>query len=189
MQDDTFIPVLERDLVFFDTETTGLELDKEIIEIGYVKARAGTFEVIEEGDIKIKPEHIEAASPEALEINGYDAEEWAREGVSAKEGVQKFLSVTKNALLVGHNLPFDWAHLLVLLQQLGTEPNFFYKGFDTFPMAWLLLRGDPKFVKFSLEELSAHFGIDQGRAHRAIDDARTTYRVFKKLTEMRKEQI
>src|SRR3989338_11614175 len=100
--------VLDRDLVFFDLETTGFELDKEIIEIGYVKASAGTFEWMSEGSIKILPMHIERADKESLRINGYNKEEWDREGISLKEGLQKFLKVTEGTILVAHNLPFDW---------------------------------------------------------------------------------
>ncbi len=170
--------VSERDLVFFDTEMTGVALGQEILEIGFVKAKAGTFEVLAEGDIKILPKHIELAEPAALAINGYDEAEWAKEGVELKVGLEMFLSHTSEAILVGHNLPFDWMHFHKGLLDCGLEPNFFYKGFDTFPIAWSKLRDDPKFIKFSLEELGTHFDIDRGRAHRAIDDARTPYQVF-----------
>lgn len=173
----------DRDLVFFDTETTGLPPSAEIIEIGYVKAKAKTFEFLSEGDIKIKPSRIDLASPEALKINGYSEDEWAREGVGKTEGFTAFLRETKDAMLVGHNLAFDREHLEIELENLGMEPNYFYKGLDTFVLAWLLLRGKPELKKYSLSELAPYYGIDQGRAHRAIDDARTTYYVFKKLLE------
>lgn len=180
-----FIKVDDRDLVFFDTETTGLSLLRhELIEIGYVKVKAKTFEFIEEGDIKIKPSRIESADPRALEVVGYNEAEWAH-GKDIKSALEEFLLHTKDAVLVGHCLPFDWMFLSKALEEKGLNANFFYKGFDTFPLAWLLLKDNSKFEKYSLSELSKHFGIDQGQAHRAIDDARTTYELFKKLVDLK----
>ncbi len=181
---DSKMKVWDRDIVFFDTEFTGFELDKEVIEIGYVKVRAGDLSVIAEGDIKLKPEHIERANPEALLINGYNKEEWERDGVGMKAGIEEFLAQTEGVILAGHNVAMDWLHLHNAMEKKGLKPNFFYKSLDTFSMAWQKLRGNPAFVKFSLEELGNYFGIDRGRAHRAIDDARTTYQVYKKLIEL-----
>lgn len=171
------------DLVFVDLEMTGLDLGKEIIEIGFVKAKARTFEVLLEKDIKIKPVALERADPEALLVNGYDPAEWERDGVSAKEGISEFLEHTENTMLVGHNLLIDWMFLQKTIESLGKAPNYFYKGLDTVSLAWSVLQNEPEMTKFSLEELSRRFGIDEGRKHRAIDDARTTYGAFLKLME------
>lgn len=181
--------VYDRDLIFFDTETTGFELDKEIIEIGFVKAKARTFELIEEGDIKIKPQHLERASAEALAIVGFDPAEWEREGMAQNEGIAEFLKHTADCVLVGHNLPFDWMHVMKEVEECGLTPNFFYKGLDTFAFAWVLLSEKPELSRFSLEQLARHFGIDKGRSHRAIDDARTTYQVFLKLVAAARQGI
>lgn len=186
-QKELEVRVFDRDIVFFDTETTGLLPSAEIIEIGFVKVKAHTFEIIEEGDIKLKPAHIERASAESLAIVGYDEEEWNREGVDRKEGLEMFLKHTDGAMLAGHNTVFDRQHVESELEEHGLQPNFFYKSLDTFVMAWSLLGEKPEFTKFSLGELSKYFNIDQGRAHRAIDDARTTYQVFLKLNEIAKK--
>lgn len=169
------------DIVFFDCEMTGLTQEHELIEIGYVKVKANTFEVIEEGDIKMLPTRIEKADPDALTVNGYNAEEWAREGVSLVDGLSAFSQKTEGAMLAGHCVTTDVFFLKKSLFEVGLPENFFYKMIDTFPLAWSALRQKEGFTKFSLNELSAYFGIDRGRAHRAIDDARTTYQVFKKL--------
>ncbi|MBI4085028.1 MAG: 3'-5' exonuclease [Candidatus Liptonbacteria bacterium] len=181
MAKDLEINIAEADLVFFDTETTGFDLKKEIIEIGLVKAKAKTFEVIEECDIKIKPERLEDADQDSLGIVGYDPEEWARDGVDLKTGLEKFLSYTDGVILVGHNIAFDWMHVRKALEQCGLSPNYYYKGLDTFSLGWQKLAGKPELSHVSLLELTKYFGLEQGRAHRAIDDARTTYKVFLKL--------
>lgn len=181
MPRDPEVSVAESDLVFFDTETTGFDLDKELIEIGLVKARAKTFEVIAEEDIKIRPVHLETADPEALGIVGYDPAEWAKDGVDLKTGLERFLSHTAGTVLVGHNLAFDWMHIKKSLEQCGLRPNYYYKGLDTFSFAWQKLVGQPGLDHLSLLQLTQYFRLDQGRAHRAIDDARATYQVFLRL--------
>ena len=55
----------KHNFAFIDIETTGLNLRKhEIIEIGVVLTTP-TLEIIEEFEIKIKPENIESADPVA----------------------------------------------------------------------------------------------------------------------------
>ena len=178
------IPVNERDLCFFDTETTGFELDKELLEIGAVRVKANTFEKLSEIDIKIKPQHIENATPEALQVVGYDEKEWEKDGIDLREGLLKFLDFAENTILVAHNLPFDWMHVQNALEKHGFQPTYFYKGLDTFALAWLLLGDKPEFPRLSVKELADHFGINMGTHHRAIDDARSTYRIFIELLKL-----
>jgi len=180
---ENFFNVNEADLVFVDTEMTGLDLRHELIQIGFLRVQAGTGTVLVEKDIKIKPTRIEQANPEALAIVGYTEEDWA-EAIDLKTGLEQFLEHTNEAVLVGHNLAFDWMQIKKSLESVGLEPNYFYKGLDTFSLAWQKLSGKPDFTKFSLAELSTYFGIDQGQKHRALDDARTTLAVFKKLQEL-----
>lgn len=175
------IPIHEPPLLFVDTELTGFELDKEICEIGYIKADGKSFALLDEGVIKLIPAHIERANAESLSINGYNTEEWEREGVDQASGLERFARISEGALLVGHNIAFDWMHLVSSFETYGIVPKFYYKSLDTFSMAWQKLRGKAKLEKFSLEELANYFNVDRGRAHRALDDARTTFEVFKKL--------
>ncbi|MBU2101655.1 3'-5' exonuclease [Patescibacteria group bacterium] len=173
----------ERDLCFVDTETTGFELDKELLEIGAVVAKANTFEKIDEIDIKIKPSHIENASPEALEIVGYNEEEWEKEGVNAKKGLRMFLDFAENTILVAQNLPFDWMHIQKALEEHELQPTYHYKGLDTFSLGWLMLGDKAEFTRLSLKEMADYFKINMGTHHRAIDDARTAYEIFLKLVK------
>ncbi|MDP3880661.1 MAG: 3'-5' exonuclease [bacterium] len=178
-------PLEELDLVFFDCEFTGLEILKhELIEIGFVKAKAKTLEFIEEGDIKILPQHIETADPHSLQLNGYNEEEWKNEGVGKKEGLEEFLRHTENCMLIGHNVNADRMFVQKALEEVGLKPNFHYKSLDTLSLGWAKLKDKGNFKTFSLlNELAPHFEVDTGREHRAIDDARTTYQVFKKLID------
>lgn len=176
------IPINERDLSFIDTEFTNFALFKsELLEIGIVRVKANTFEIIDEIDIKIKPSHIETANPESLKVVGYDEKEWDEEGMDLKKGVEIFLDFVKDSILVAQNLPADWMILQKSIEECGLKPTYFYKGLDTFSLGWLLHGDKPEFPKLSLKELANHYNVDMGQHHRAIDDARTAYRIFLKL--------
>ena len=183
------IDVRNLDLVFVDLEFSGLDLSKEVLEIGFVKVKAKTYEVMVEKDIKIKPIHIETADPAALEVNEYNAEEWAREGVSLEEGVAEFLKYTEGVMLVGHNLAMDWMFLQKSIEACGKKPNYLYKGLDTYSLGWMLLRGKAEIKRFSLDEMSKYFGIQRARAHRALDDAQATHQVFLHLLREYERQV
>lgn len=183
MENKDEIDVRKFDLVFFDTELTGLDAKHEIIELGFVKAKAGTFEVITEGSFKIRPTDLAGANHDSLVISGYSEEGWAG-ALSLKEALTEFLKYTEGAMLVGHNLPMDWFYLKKSLAQCELQPNYYYKGLDTYSLSWAKLRDIPEIRRFSLSELAPHFNINQGTAHRALDDARTTYQVFVNLMKL-----
>lgn len=177
------VPMRDRDLVFVDTETTGIFLDKELLEIGVVRADAKTLEATATIDIKIKPSRLELADPEALRVVNFDSKEWEREGVSLKEGMKKFLDFARDGILVGHNLAFDWMHIQNGIEACDLEPTYFYKGLDIFSMAWLKLKELNHLEKMSLKEMAEHFDIEIMQHHRAIDDALATYSIFKELVK------
>jgi oligoribonuclease (3'-5' exoribonuclease) len=64
--------MVDRDLVFMDLEMTGLKIDHEIIEIGWLRVDAKDLTVKEEYSIKIKPQRIDLADAKALDINHYN---------------------------------------------------------------------------------------------------------------------
>jgi DNA polymerase III alpha subunit (gram-positive type) len=91
-------------------------------------------------------------------VVGYDAAEWEKDGVDLKTGLEQFLSYTEGAILVGHNIAFDWMHVKKSLEQFGMSFNYYYKGLDTFSLAWQKLAGQPNLAHMSLRELTAYSG-------------------------------
>jgi DNA polymerase-3 subunit epsilon len=170
------------DLAFIDTETTGLNLNSELIEIGLVRVSAFNFSILEEWEAKIKPKHLELADPEALKINHYNENDWAN-AIDCEAALKIFLEKSENTILVGHNLSFDWFYIHKSLLEYNLKPTFWYKSLDTFCLAWEKLRNNPNFKSLGLTELASYFGIKPEKLHSALDDARTTYKVFLKLLE------
>ena len=66
----------KHNLAFIDIETTGLNPEvQEIIEIGGVITTPDLV-VVNEFEIKVKPENLAVAEPEALRINRFDPANW-----------------------------------------------------------------------------------------------------------------
>lgn len=171
------------DLAFIDTETTGRGPNHELIEIGVIRVSAFNFSVIEEWEVKIKPRHLEIAEAEAMKINHYNDKDWA-DALDEETALKTFLLKTEKTILVGHNLTFDWFFIHKALAAYNLQPTFWYKSLDTFSLAWQKLRSDENLKYFSLSELASYFGIVPEKPHSALDDARTTYKVFLKLIEL-----
>lgn len=101
-----FVPVSEKERVWIDVETTGLDpLVHEIIELTVrYEPRKGCANPA--WHAKIKPEHIETAEPKALEINGYTEEKWAAGGArTAREVFEDFTfrAGLTNVIVAGQN--------------------------------------------------------------------------------------
>jgi DNA polymerase III epsilon subunit-like protein len=175
------------DLAFVDTETTGVALDHELLEIGVVRVNPFNFSVIDEWEAKIKPFNLANADPEAFKINGYNEEDW-KNAISEEEAMKKFLEKTEGTMLCGHNIVFDWYYIHKALLRYKLSPTFFYKSLDTFAMAWTKLRNETSLKAFSLKELSLYYGINQDKPHTALDDAKTTYKVFLELIKSGNEK-
>lgn len=170
----------KHNFAFIDIEATGLNLLKhEIIEIGCV-ITTPLLEVIEEFELKIKPEHIENADPIALKVNHYSEKEW--EDAYPLEKVMKVFSAkVKDCIMVGQNVAFDAGFLETAFAKTKMLNSMHYHKLDTISIAWAKLHNDPDLEHFSLREMCLRFGIKNEKAHTALADARATYELYKKL--------
>jgi ATP-dependent DNA helicase DinG len=174
----------EKNLAFIDLETTGLSLKSEILEIGLVLVSQPDFKIIEEWDIKVKPQHLETADKEALLISGYNDKDW-KNAVDIKSALNQFLMKVKDALIIGHNVNWDLMWLRKAIEDNGFEEKFARRSLDTISIAYAkLYKIEPEIKYFSLSNLAKYFGIEETDKHRALADAKTTYEIFKKLMEL-----
>ena len=175
-------------LAFLDVETTGLDYNKhEVIQVGVVLARqiprdntrGPSVEIIEEFEMKIKPERIQDAEEDALRINGYTEGEWmfAPDLKNAAEFLAKKL---ENTIQVSHNITFDAPFMDKFFEKAGMDNPMKRYKLDTISIAFARLynRDD---VKYSLKYLCDLFQIKNDNAHTALSDARAMYQVYKKL--------
>ncbi len=178
-------------LAFIDVETTGLNPDKhEVIQIGVVLVAQNwndknnsSFEIIEEIELKIKPERIADAEPIALKINGYNPAEWIF-GYTLGEAMQIFAKKTEGSIMVAHNVAFDFGFIEKAFRATGIENKMHYHKLDTISIAFAKLHRIGDVDRFSLQYLCDYFGVENKKAHSALPDARATFEVYKKLMSL-----
>src|SRR3970282_2271203 len=91
----------------------------------------------------------------------------------------RFLAFVGRDILVAHNAQeFDVPVLRRAARGLERLDRLTF--FDTYPLARSLWRDSAR-----LGDLALRFGVDAGRSHHALDDARTLARVFSRLGAQR----
>ncbi|MFN3952204.1 MAG: PolC-type DNA polymerase III, partial [Thermaurantimonas sp.] len=94
------------------------------------------------------------------------------------ELAKRIIQITDNAVIVGHNVAFDYRMLEQEFASLGYE--FSRKTLDTIPMTRKLI---PGLKSYGLENISRELNIYNPQRHRAAGDARVTLELFKILLE------
>lgn len=176
--------LLERPLAITDYETTGLDPDEhEIIEIGLVVIDQSTLETISELDIKVRPTRIETASSRSLEINGYAEEDW-QGACSLYEAMQQYASHVGDAMLLAHNMGFEWSFTRAAFKTTSVADPMDYHRCDAFTNAFESLRYSG-LEKFNLVKVAEFLGIEpEPMPHRAINGARQAVDVYRTLREL-----
>lgn len=173
----------KHNFAFIDIETTGLSLTKhEIIEIGCVLTTPA-FQVIEEFELKIKPERIKDADPVSLKISHYDPALW-KSAYTLGKAMKIFSKKVKDSIMVGQNVAFDSGFLEHAFFKTGIVNSMHYHKLDTISIAWAKLYKEPDLEHFSLRELCLRFGIKNEGSHTGLGDARATFELYKKLMEL-----
>lgn len=187
--------------VFFDLETSGLNPQKhEIIQIAAVALNDDFKEIDRFGPLRLKF-NIDAASPEALKINHYDAALW-EDAISQKQLVGDFSNFLKKhstvkmisragnpyfvAQLAGHNIArFDIPFLLETFVCAGRFCPIRMIGLDTLQLAaWRFFKSDRMPENLRLDTLAEYFGVAfQGEAHDAMADVLANIEIAKLLRE------
>lgn len=171
-----------QDLLFVDTETTGLDPSKhELLEVAAIRTTPDGLTVLSTFQAKVRPLHIETAEPKALQINGYSEEEWTEEKCvplgSMVDAIQKMANQT---VMVGQNVSFDESFLSPVFKSFGMKPPWGYHKVDTIALAWPLFQYS-ELEGLSLEKLCRFLKVDNMPGHRAMPDALACRDVYLKL--------
>jgi DNA polymerase-3 subunit epsilon len=166
----------------FDTETTGVRSNAQIVELAVVFFTNG--EVVETWDSLFWPEGADFDDPDvrkALEVNGVTPED-----LEGKPTFSESLPDIKRALdgeqiWVAHNTPFDLRMLGYEFERAGVEMPKPGYAFDTM----MLDRALDKYRKGkrTMEKVAEVWDVELVDAHRARVDATACGKVFWAMTQ------
>lgn len=161
-------------IIFFDTETSGLDCsDCKIIELAMLTVEDG--EIVEEYDEFI--DIGQALSPKIIELTGITNEMLRDEGVYEEVIAQDLKErMVPETLMIAHNAQFDLSFIYFLLKR-----NFPAEADDIVAnVHWLdtmTVLKDRKKFPHKLSDAVDHYGVEEVNFHRAIDDTRALYEV------------
>lgn len=160
--------------VSIDLETTGLHPKKDrIIEIGAIRVEQG--EITEEFSTFVNPgRKLEERITEITGIRDEDLEG----APELDEVFPKLLGFLGDLPLLGHRILFDYSFLKKAA--VDRKVNFEKCGVDTLLIARKYL---PELPHRNLEYLCKYYEIPH-HAHRALEDAKATDRLFRQLGEL-----
>lgn len=188
-------------IVVFDLETGGLDPQRHpVIQFAAVALAGPHMEEVDNLEVKVAFDPA-TADPEALAMNSYDLEIWARAAVRENFAldlitnffrkhatVQKVSRAGKPyciARICAHNAPFDTSFLLAWFKRSNTFlPAGCYEALDTLALSrWSTLFTPTPPADHKLGTLCAYYGIAPGVAHDAFSDVRATAALARKLMD------
>jgi DNA helicase-2/ATP-dependent DNA helicase PcrA len=181
---DIYAPLLQAykqgKIVVYDTETTGLDLEKdEAIQIAAVKM--GEDGILEELNLFLTP--TVPLTQGALDTHGFSLEYILERAIPAQDGLQKFAEFAEGCVLVGHNnLAFDSPLVTRMFKDNCVPAPVVLGEYDTLLIAKAFYAG---LKNYKLSTLCELFSVVNERAHDAFGDIVATGKCLAKMLEER----
>ena len=175
-------------IVCFDTETTGLEVQKDhIIQLSLVKFDTETWEIIDQRDWYILPEGAFTIPAEAEAVHHISKEFLQEKGVSLRSVYEDLIAFTNGCDMLTYNgNGFDAPILYYNLKRLGLSFEFDGRTwYDALALERIHMEGktDPETGERYHCNLTAtytrYYGHPFEGAHNSLDDVMATIEVFK----------
>ena len=173
-------------ITFLDIETTHLDPKRStVLEISIITDWEGGDTDVWTTKIKPLSIELEFASKEALEICGYNDEEWA-DAPMFEQVADTIASKLRYGPLVAHNIEFDISHLTAVFKRYKYQQwnrdlpedtktfSFGYPKIDTCALAYLFLPTERQ----NLDTLREHLDISLEGAHSAEKDVKDCRTIF-----------
>lgn len=164
-------------LVFFDTETVGLNPNHPI-SLAYIAYQNGKR--VAQDCIIMNPEY--PISPEASKVNGF-TDEYVKQFPTFKEVWPDIKKYFEDSIWIGHNVLFDKRSLYTEFRRYEIDiPESFYTC-DTLENAKKLISKEDV-PNYKLGTLCEFLGIKLENAHQADADTEGAMRLFNKLVKL-----
>lgn len=179
------------EFAWVDTETSGLDPQQHrVLEIAVVVTDQDLNDVdVFESKIKLSPGDRAAATPKALEVNGYNDAEWADAPPSSRELWSRVQSMTTRRNFAGQNPLFDEGFLRAELGRWGLKGYWFRRLLDTQSFGQIIgrshnLRNANNVITNSLVPIYDALGGPKLPEHRAMGDVRRSIFVYDHFRRM-----
>lgn len=177
------IEIRERPLAFVDVETTGLDPRvNDIVDLAVITVDQDSIEELHRYNTRVMPPTDTVVHEKAVEVNGFDREVWQKSNALPLETAMKvFSEVTREAIMVAHNITFDWSFIEEAFRKTGIDNHMDYHRIDMFTLAWSKLYWT-NIQRFNLKHICEYIGIgEEPEPHRAINGAEKILQVYREL--------
>ena len=172
-------------VVAFDTETTGLGEDDEVIQLSAVECNKGCRTRVFNAYIKPVRRHSDIATG----IHGITRQFLRKNGRSPSEALSDFFDfLGTDVLLIAHNLRFDM-RMLRQERAVCKGAKWYLRGVLAYDTLFAACRIHPELsfreggCGYSLGSLIDEFGLESENSHRADDDADACAKLFFRLMD------
>jgi len=157
-----------------DIETNGSQPNKhQIIEIGAVKVKNRT--IIEHYESLVQCHTI---SPHISAITGITVED-TRDAPTLEQVMQEFRTFLSSAVFLAHDVKFDYGFISNMMQRVGLEP-LMNRNLCTIDLAERTISA----YRYGLDYLNRQLDLyGDATHHRALSDAMTATKLFKKTLQ------
>ena len=174
---DFFDVFSTQEMIVFDTETTGLNIEQDdIIQIAAVRIKNGKIAEVFEVFM-----NTEKDVTETEKVHKISKDYLNEHGVSNEQGLMDFMNFCgENAVLVAHNIEYDYGIVHHNLQRFCNVSlaDYSQQQFDTIDIAKSI---HPDFTSYKLEYLIEKLGAEGVNSHNALDDVKATVSVIEQL--------
>ena len=161
-----------RDMVVFDTETTGLDIfNDDVVQIAAVKVRQGR--VVDTLNLFIETARTIPAMLGDV-VNPLVSEYAAQPHLSHAAALQRFVDFAADCVIVGHNATYDYQLMAHNMQRYAPSlvmQQLWPRYFDTLKLARLLR---PRLKSYKLKDLLVALALEGCNSHLANDDILAT---------------
>lgn len=184
-------------VVFFDTETTGLEAEScQIIELAAIRIEQtdhGTLRMANSADVFIKLPDGQQIPEKIVELTGITDETLEAEGITEADAAAIFTDLIRNdkgpVLLVAHNAQFDLLFVRAMLWRHAGNGEEMLEAADYLDS--LTVYKDRRAYPHKLANAIVAYKLEDKvqNSHRAIDDVAALFEVCKAMDNERADLL